>query len=184
VLAVINLLMTNLSTRSYHCQPPQSKVATFRIASSLFERYKSIVNRAFETESRGAHWNLPVELTLTRFVLELIDRPLGDDFFKTPPTLFAIMSISPSAAARCCAHTLRLSNGSLRTASLTARQRRRPEPARRWQTTDAAAAGNPKIVGIVDQISQLTLLETADLVSSLKVPFPSAIGRAPQQSID
>ena len=28
---------------------------------------------------------------------------------------------------------------------------------------------NPKISGIVDQISQLTLLETADLVQSLKV---------------
>ena len=28
---------------------------------------------------------------------------------------------------------------------------------------------NPKIAGIVDQISQLTLLETADLVSTLKV---------------
>ncbi|RVX72414.1 hypothetical protein B0A52_03602 [Exophiala mesophila] len=40
---------------------------------------------------------------------------------------------------------------------------------RRWQSTDAAAApANPKIAGIVDQISQLTLLETADLVASLK----------------
>jgi hypothetical protein len=36
----------------------------------------------------------------------------------------------------------------------------------RWQST---AAANPKIDGIVDQISQLTLLETADLVASLKV---------------
>jgi hypothetical protein len=35
----------------------------------------------------------------------------------------------------------------------------------RWQST----AANPKIDGIVDQISQLTLLETADLVASLKV---------------
>lgn len=41
---------------------------------------------------------------------------------------------------------------------------------RRWQSTEAAAAPvNPKISAIVDQISQLTLLETADLVSSLKV---------------
>ncbi|KAF2015301.1 ClpS-like protein [Aaosphaeria arxii CBS 175.79] len=40
---------------------------------------------------------------------------------------------------------------------------------RRWQSTDAAAAPtNPKIATIVDQISQLTLLETADLVSTLK----------------
>ena len=40
---------------------------------------------------------------------------------------------------------------------------------RRWQSTEAEATSNPKIVGIVDQISQLTLLETADLISSLKV---------------
>lgn len=39
---------------------------------------------------------------------------------------------------------------------------------RRWQS-DAAAPTNPKIATIVDQISQLTLLETADLVSTLKV---------------
>jgi hypothetical protein len=39
---------------------------------------------------------------------------------------------------------------------------------RRWQS-DAAASTNPKIATIVDQISQLTLLETADLVSTLKV---------------
>ncbi|KAF1344927.1 hypothetical protein BDV97DRAFT_362821 [Delphinella strobiligena] len=46
---------------------------------------------------------------------------------------------------------------------------------RRWQSADAPAAAaapsNPKIATIVDQISQLTLLETADLVSSLKVPL-------------
>lgn len=41
---------------------------------------------------------------------------------------------------------------------------------RRWQSADAdAAPSNPKIASIVDQVSQLTLLETADLVSSLKV---------------
>ncbi|KAH7170353.1 ribosomal protein L7/L12 C-terminal domain-containing protein [Dactylonectria macrodidyma] len=38
---------------------------------------------------------------------------------------------------------------------------------RRWNSTEAAPT-NPKIQTIVDQISQLTLLETADLVSSLK----------------
>ncbi|KAI0443859.1 54S ribosomal protein L12 [Xylaria telfairii] len=38
---------------------------------------------------------------------------------------------------------------------------------RRHNSTEAAPT-NPKIAGIVDQISQLTLLETADLVSSLK----------------
>ena len=41
---------------------------------------------------------------------------------------------------------------------------------RRQNSTEAPA--NPKIAGIVDQISQLTLLETADLVSSLKVRQP------------
>jgi hypothetical protein len=44
---------------------------------------------------------------------------------------------------------------------------------RRYNSTEAAAAAvNPKISAIVDQISQLTLLETADLVSSLKVRTP------------
>jgi large subunit ribosomal protein L7/L12 len=48
---------------------------------------------------------------------------------------------------------------------------------RRWQSTDApsaAASLNPKISSIVDQISQLTLLETADLVQSLKVRYFSS----------
>lgn len=40
---------------------------------------------------------------------------------------------------------------------------------RRWQSTEAVAATNPKIASIVDQIGSLTLLETADLVSTLKV---------------
>jgi large subunit ribosomal protein L7/L12 len=39
---------------------------------------------------------------------------------------------------------------------------------RRWQSDAAAVPTNPKIATIVDQISQLTLLETADLVSTLK----------------
>ena len=42
---------------------------------------------------------------------------------------------------------------------------------RRWNSTDTVS--NPKVAGIVDQISQLTLLETADLVASLKVFFLS-----------
>jgi large subunit ribosomal protein L7/L12 len=46
---------------------------------------------------------------------------------------------------------------------------------RRWQSSDAAAPANPKIATIVDQISQLTLLETADLVSTLKVRRPVAL---------
>ncbi|KAK7753429.1 54S ribosomal protein L12, mitochondrial [Diatrype stigma] len=41
-----------------------------------------------------------------------------------------------------------------------------PQQQRRHNSTEAAAS--PKIAGIVDQISQLTLLETADLVANLK----------------
>jgi hypothetical protein len=40
-------------------------------------------------------------------------------------------------------------------------------PAKRWNST--AAPTDPKIASIVDQISGLTLLQTAELVSSLKV---------------
>lgn len=44
---------------------------------------------------------------------------------------------------------------------------------RRYNSTEAEAAPvDPKISAIVDQIGQLTLLETADLVSSLKVSSP------------
>lgn len=49
----------------------------------------------------------------------------------------------------------------------------RAAASRRWNSSDAAAAPvSPKIQTIVDQISTLTLLETADLVSSLKVRLP------------
>ena len=86
----------------------------------------------------------------------------------------------PSAAYRCCQLAARtqkrsLSSQCLRLSSTSsANQPRRRNslttPSRRWQSTDAAAGPtNPKIAGIVDQISQLTLLETADLVASLKV---------------
>ena len=44
----------------------------------------------------------------------------------------------------------------------------RRAPSRRWESTTAESASNPKIASIVDQIGQLTLLETADLVSNLK----------------
>ncbi|CAN8097187.1 unnamed protein product [Discula destructiva] len=75
------------------------------------------------------------------------------------------MSLSCRYAASCCARQIR-STSSLRTAGALAQQR----ITRRYQSTEAAAAAptNPKIAGIVDQISQLTLLETADLVTSLK----------------
>ena len=76
------------------------------------------------------------------------------------------MSI-PRAALQCCARAAKSSQSLslVRATSLSAQNR---TPTRRWQSTEAAPV-NPKIATIVDQISQLTLLETADLVSSLKV---------------
>ncbi|KAI3392206.1 hypothetical protein diail_6067 [Diaporthe ilicicola] len=73
------------------------------------------------------------------------------------------MSLSCRYAAQCCARQLR-STSTLRSTSALAQQR----ISRRYQSTEAAAPTDPKIAGIVDQISQLTLLETADLVTSLK----------------
>jgi len=65
-------------------------------------------------------------------------------------------------ASRCCARIARSSSPSLRLSQPIAYAL-----ARRWNTTTATA--DPKISGIVDQISGLTLMETADLVSLLKV---------------
>ncbi|POS81427.1 hypothetical protein DHEL01_v200159 [Diaporthe helianthi] len=74
------------------------------------------------------------------------------------------MSLSCRYAAQCCARQIR-STSTIRSTGALAQQR----ISRRYQSTEAAAAPtNAKIAGIVDQISQLTLLETADLVSSLK----------------
>ncbi|GME36337.1 uncharacterized protein K452DRAFT_223877 [Neofusicoccum parvum] len=74
------------------------------------------------------------------------------------------MSLSCQSALRACARAARSSPARVSVSHLS----RQPQ-ARRWQSTDAAAApANPKIATIVDQISQLTLLETADLVSTLK----------------
>ncbi|KAF7122703.1 hypothetical protein CNMCM5793_000813 [Aspergillus hiratsukae] len=75
------------------------------------------------------------------------------------------MSLTSQAAARCCRQLVR---SSVRISSTTYLSQR--TPSRRWNSTDAQAAApaNPKITQIVDQISQLTLLETADLVASLK----------------
>ncbi|KAL1301473.1 hypothetical protein AAFC00_005721 [Neodothiora populina] len=72
------------------------------------------------------------------------------------------MSMSCQRAARRFARSARVSV--LRPATC------QYQVSRRWQSTEAPAAAStsPKIATIVDQISQLTLLETADLVSSLK----------------
>ncbi|RGP72216.1 hypothetical protein FLONG3_6842 [Fusarium longipes] len=73
------------------------------------------------------------------------------------------MAMSCRYAAQSCARQLR----SARAARAPAQLVRIPATSRRWNSSEAAPA-NPKIEAIVDQISQLTLLETADLVSSLK----------------
>lgn len=81
----------------------------------------------------------------------------------SPPTpLPHNMSLSCRYAAQCCARQLR--TPTMRVVSSSMVQQRM---SRRHNSTEAAT--NPKIAAIVDQISQLTLLETADLVSSLKV---------------
>ncbi|OAA69442.1 50S ribosomal protein L12 [Cordyceps fumosorosea ARSEF 2679] len=76
------------------------------------------------------------------------------------------MAMSCRYAARTCARQLR-SASTLRAPTQTLRL---GASSRRYNSTEAAAEApaNPKIAEIVDQISKLTLLETADLVSSLK----------------
>ena len=91
---------------------------------------------------------------------------------RRPPAIYHIdrpnpqhsMSAPVSRALRRCVCAARPGMGA-RPAVGGAQQRMQ----RRWQSDAAAAPTNPKIATIVDQISQLTLLETADLVSTLKV---------------
>ncbi|KAI9791125.1 MAG: hypothetical protein M1816_004356 [Peltula sp. TS41687] len=69
--------------------------------------------------------------------------------------------------ARCCA--FRTPCSTRKAWSPNTSRWRRVTWSTRWQSTGTAAApSNPKIAGIVDEISRLTLLETADLVSTLK----------------
>ncbi|KAF2258857.1 54S ribosomal protein L12, mitochondrial precursor [Lojkania enalia] len=75
------------------------------------------------------------------------------------------MSAPASRALRRCVYNTRSSPSYLRPTTASLAQQR---PSRRWASSEAAAPANPKIATIVDQISQLTLLETADLVSTLK----------------
>ncbi|PSN73964.1 ClpS-like protein [Corynespora cassiicola Philippines] len=74
------------------------------------------------------------------------------------------MSAPASRALRRCICNATPASYLRPTASALAQHR----TSRRWASTEAAAPTNPKIATIVDQISQLTLLETADLVSTLK----------------
>ncbi|GJN68975.1 54S ribosomal protein L12 [Purpureocillium lilacinum] len=73
------------------------------------------------------------------------------------------MAMSCRYAARSCARQLRSASA----ARSSAQMLRVASTTWRFNSTEAAPT-NPKIAEIVDQISQLTLLETADLVSSLK----------------
>ncbi|KAL8879480.1 MAG: hypothetical protein Q9192_008230 [Flavoplaca navasiana] len=78
------------------------------------------------------------------------------------------MSIPAISTSRCCARALRTSPRVPFASQITISQyQRRTPPSRRHESTTTAPP-NPKITTIVDQISQLTLLETADLVSNLK----------------
>ena len=119
----------------------------------------------FPSRSRLSFSVAPFEL--------LIERERHDRTFlhlliaSTPlsiPLITINMSITSQAAARCCRQLVRPS------ASLRLSATYQQTISRRWQSTEAPAApANPKITQIVDQISQLNLLETADLVASLKV---------------
>ncbi|KAK9436043.1 54S ribosomal protein L12 [Metarhizium brunneum] len=73
------------------------------------------------------------------------------------------MAMSCRYATQSCARQLR----SVSSARAPAQMLRIASTTRRFNSTEAAPT-NPKIAEIVDQISRLTLLETADLVSSLK----------------
>ncbi|GAB7337541.1 hypothetical protein MBLNU457_g2859t3 [Dothideomycetes sp. NU457] len=80
------------------------------------------------------------------------------------------MSTTCQFAARRLALSARSSRASVTCKSSASYLQSRQTLSRRWASTEAgaAASSNPKISTIVDQISQLTLLETADLVSTLK----------------
>ncbi|KAL8774260.1 MAG: hypothetical protein Q9209_001011 [Squamulea sp. 1 TL-2023] len=79
-----------------------------------------------------------------------------------------VMSISCAPTTRCCVRALRTSSRQpFASRSMLCQYQRRTPPIRRHESTTATPT-NPKIATIVDQISQLTLLETADLVSNLK----------------
>lgn len=79
---------------------------------------------------------------------------------KVYPNSVHIMSSPCRIAARSCTRSIRAQSSFRPSTSFIQR---------RCESTGAAVSTNPKIAGIVDQISQLTLLETADLVTTLKV---------------
>ncbi|RDA83011.1 hypothetical protein CP532_4389, partial [Ophiocordyceps camponoti-leonardi (nom. inval.)] len=92
------------------------------------------------------------------------------------------MIIPCQCAARSCSRQLRSLGGVTSRCSQTWRVP--STTTRRFNSTEAAAPASPKIAQLVEQISQLTLLETADL-SKLNIPdmpiggFAAAAGPAP-----
>jgi len=96
----------------------------------------------------------------------------SDKIGQFPVAIPVMLPVNP-AVARCCARSIRSHSRPSICASTLLSQHQRRTSKRRWQTT--AVPSSPKVSGIVDQISQLTLLETADLVASLKVRFPAGI---------
>ena len=116
-----------------------------------------------------SHWSLTFLETLHLIPYRVSHR--------SSPSVTRRMASAPSLITRRCYTQLTsatrtqkrsLSSQCLRITSTSQISRRRTQE-RRWQSTEVTAATNPKIQGIVDQISGLTLLETADLVSTLKV---------------
>lgn len=88
------------------------------------------------------------------------------------PSQLSIIAMSATAPARSVTRSCQLAarqQYSLSSQCLRISSQQSSKRQRRWQSTDAAQPTNPKIATIVDQISALTLLETADLVQSLKV---------------
>lgn len=143
-----------------------------------YVKHQHVTLRFSPKVSRGFSSAVVVELP------SLSPRCISFIFLFDPRVPVAAMSFPTQAAARCA----RQLSGSVRPSSLriaTSYTARTPS-SRRWESTEAAAAAptNPKIAQIVDQISTLTLLETADLVSSLKVGDRTFFRRCIEQCVN
>ena len=110
--------------------------------------------------------NLPIRPPPRALFPLLLLRSESDSLLQThlhqnthTPNQTNTMSLSVRFAAQCAARQLRASTRA--SSSLLVQKR--------FESTAAAPAVNPKISAIVDQISTLTLLETSELVASLKV---------------
>jgi len=131
-----------------------------------------IIYRHGEITGRFADRNVGEDYAMPKTcnIAEISSRPLLDACDITAIILQHnnIMSTTCQFAIRRFALSARSSGVSAACKSSASYLQSRQTLSRRWQSTEAASS-NPKISTIVDQISQLTLLETADLVSTLKV---------------